>query len=258
MDERDLVARLADLDLEEQKELNAVKAKYEERRKVLLEGGGQALSSPVVEPSSKQNVTATTSKTRGQDWLCPRCDDFQFARNKQCRKCGAPNPHQSSQGQNVKPAMNNEKKQDWRCPNCSDLQFARNKSCRKCGTERLTEEEIQLRRIRDEIRKEEEEEKKFELQIRKAQFLSNPDRSCWGAKWVLPYFQNQQRSSLSITLYDDDPSGMKPTPLNERGIELRYVSDAPADQQWHMYSWSNWGGDRSTQLVCKWSEDEPA
>lgn len=26
------------------------------------------------------------------DWYCPGCNDLQFARNKQCRKCGTPNP----------------------------------------------------------------------------------------------------------------------------------------------------------------------
>jgi hypothetical protein len=28
------------------------------------------------------------------DWNCPSCGDHQFARNQQCRKCGAPNPKQ--------------------------------------------------------------------------------------------------------------------------------------------------------------------
>merc|ERR1711972_12407 len=26
------------------------------------------------------------------DWFCPGCNDLQFRRNTQCRKCGTPNP----------------------------------------------------------------------------------------------------------------------------------------------------------------------
>lgn len=31
-----------------------------------------------------------------EDWFCPVCQDLQFARNLQCRKCGAPNPNPES------------------------------------------------------------------------------------------------------------------------------------------------------------------
>lgn len=29
---------------------------------------------------------------RPGDWDCPKCDDLQFARNTECRKCGEPKP----------------------------------------------------------------------------------------------------------------------------------------------------------------------
>lgn len=80
--------------------------------------------------------------TKPGDWHCPNCNDLQFAKNVECRKCGTPNPDlagslaakeagvaagQASLGENMKPG-------DWYCPGCNDLQFARNVKCRKCGT----------------------------------------------------------------------------------------------------------------------------
>ena len=56
------------------------------------------------------------------DWNCPRCEDFQFARNSYCRMCGymrGPTAH-------YKPG-------DWMCGHCGDHQFARNHKCRCCG-----------------------------------------------------------------------------------------------------------------------------
>jgi len=68
------------------------------------------------------------------DWNCPSCGDLQFARNTQCRKCGAANPLLAGSGSatalrggcGLKPG-------DWYCPACKDFQFARNAKCNKCG-----------------------------------------------------------------------------------------------------------------------------
>lgn len=78
------------------------------------------------------------------DWFCPSCNDLQFARNTQCRKCGAanPDPEGSLQAAQAAGAKTQESKQpqhpslpgDWNCPACGDLQFARNEACRKCAT----------------------------------------------------------------------------------------------------------------------------
>mmetsp|Transcript_86270 Transcript_86270/g.180501 ORF Transcript_86270/g.180501 Transcript_86270/m.180501 type:complete len:414 (+) Transcript_86270:450-1691(+) len=73
------------------------------------------------------------------DWVCPECNDLQFARNTQCRKCGMPNPGGCG-GCNMPPqrpgfgfAPTFGKPGDWTCPACGDHQFARNEVCRKCG-----------------------------------------------------------------------------------------------------------------------------
>eukprot|EP00930_Biecheleria_cincta_P032392 TRINITY_DN2248_c0_g1_i1.p1 TRINITY_DN2248_c0_g1~~TRINITY_DN2248_c0_g1_i1.p1 ORF type:complete len:317 (-),score=68.19 TRINITY_DN2248_c0_g1_i1:62-1012(-) len=67
------------------------------------------------------------------DWLCPSCGDHQFARNKECRKCGAAKDDgavlQQATSSRLKPG-------DWICPGCGDHQFMKNTQCRKCGVEK--------------------------------------------------------------------------------------------------------------------------
>lgn len=78
-------------------------------------------------------------RKKAGDWFCPACNDLQFAKNTECRKCGEPNPDPEGSeaakeagiaaghgGQEMKPG-------DWFCPACNDLQFAKNTKCRKCG-----------------------------------------------------------------------------------------------------------------------------
>jgi uncharacterized LabA/DUF88 family protein/predicted RNA-binding Zn-ribbon protein involved in translation (DUF1610 family) len=65
------------------------------------------------------------------DWNCPKCNDYQFARNDSCRKCGT----KRTQIIKTPSSLDNlkHKREDWRCPQCNDFQFGRNKECRKCG-----------------------------------------------------------------------------------------------------------------------------
>merc|ERR1740117_1675190 len=89
------------------------------------------------------------------DWYCPGCNDLQFAKNAQCRKCATPNPDPEasqaaamasgnyragdSRGKGGGKSNNQEPKPgDWHCTGCGDLQFARNTECRKCGTPNMS------------------------------------------------------------------------------------------------------------------------
>mmetsp|Transcript_4654 Transcript_4654/g.10188 ORF Transcript_4654/g.10188 Transcript_4654/m.10188 type:complete len:538 (-) Transcript_4654:253-1866(-) len=62
------------------------------------------------------------------DWNCGSCGELNFARNMECRRCGAPSPSMSGG------KVYGERPGDWRCPNCGDYQFARNRNCKVCGT----------------------------------------------------------------------------------------------------------------------------
>mmetsp|Transcript_25610 Transcript_25610/g.76381 ORF Transcript_25610/g.76381 Transcript_25610/m.76381 type:complete len:251 (+) Transcript_25610:99-851(+) len=101
-------------------------------------------------PDSRERsgVPANPSNMMPGDWLCPRCGDHVFARNRACRRCATPKPEgagdiggcSSFADRGLRPAGglsggNNQRSLpgDWNCPKCKDLQFARNKQCRMCG-----------------------------------------------------------------------------------------------------------------------------
>jgi len=96
-------------------------------------------------------------KTLAGDWNCPSCNDHQFAKNAECRKCGTPNPdpeasaaamaaaavkkgsakgggwNEGHRGSTAGKAGGKGKDNDWYCSGCGDLQFGRNTHCRQCG-----------------------------------------------------------------------------------------------------------------------------
>merc|ERR1740121_2083594 len=79
------------------------------------------------------------------DWMCTSCGDHNFAKNSQCRRCGAPKPGaDGGEGLMMGGAgsfgMTHEVKPgDWMCGNCGDHNFGRNVVCRKCGAAKPTE-----------------------------------------------------------------------------------------------------------------------
>jgi len=77
-----------------------------------------------------------TGKGNGRpgDWVCPKCQDMQFASRVECRSCNEPKPTSKGGGK----SKGNFGLNDWTCPNCSDHQFARNVKCRQCGEPKPT------------------------------------------------------------------------------------------------------------------------
>jgi len=81
------------------------------------------------------------SSFRTGDWMCPKCNDHQFARNKFCRKCREPRPQNTTSTTNTSNRSQNsrkinEKRGDWYCSKCFDHQFARRTECRSCKSAR--------------------------------------------------------------------------------------------------------------------------
>jgi len=74
------------------------------------------------------------------DWNCPDCGDHQFARNTECRLCGAGKPGGGGGARRGGGAgrgggggtSQTFEDGDWNCPACGDHQFARNVVCRLC------------------------------------------------------------------------------------------------------------------------------
>ncbi|XP_062118029.1 zinc finger protein VAR3, chloroplastic isoform X2 [Humulus lupulus] len=60
------------------------------------------------------------------DWICPKCNFTNFARNIRCLKCKAEGPKKSG-GSDIE-----MKKGDWNCPKCEFMNFASNAKCLRC------------------------------------------------------------------------------------------------------------------------------
>ncbi|XP_030441617.2 zinc finger protein VAR3, chloroplastic [Syzygium oleosum] len=74
------------------------------------------------------NLSQDVEMRRG-DWMCPKCNFLNFAKNIRCLKCKEDGPKQVDMG-NVE-----VKKGDWICPECNYVNFSRNVRCLKCKTQ---------------------------------------------------------------------------------------------------------------------------
>lgn len=129
---------------------------------------------PVQDASYPSRAATGNNQTQKPgDWICPSCGDLQFARNTQCRRCGAPAPAPGpvtggydpgysmggcmgggmggygmgsggggcGMGGGMSmggggPPQKEMRPGDWLCPGCGDHVFAKNDSCRRCGMPR--------------------------------------------------------------------------------------------------------------------------
>ncbi|KAK3149576.1 hypothetical protein QOZ80_3AG0219350 [Eleusine coracana subsp. coracana] len=73
----------------------------------------------------KGRKAAETEMKRG-DWLCPKCNFLNFARNHHCLECKADGPTK------IEVAITEMKMGDWICTQCHFMNFSRNKICFKC------------------------------------------------------------------------------------------------------------------------------
>ncbi|XP_010034333.2 zinc finger protein VAR3, chloroplastic [Eucalyptus grandis] len=74
------------------------------------------------------NLSQDVEMKRG-DWMCPKCNFLNFAKNIRCLKCMEDGPKQVDTN-NVE-----IKKGDWLCPECNFVNFSRNAHCLKCKTQ---------------------------------------------------------------------------------------------------------------------------
>ncbi|KAF8034291.1 hypothetical protein BT93_C0550 [Corymbia citriodora subsp. variegata] len=88
------------------------------------------------------NLSQDVEMKRG-DWMCPKCNFLNFARNIRCLKCKEDGPKQVDTN-NVE-----IKKGDWLCPECNFVNFSRNTNCLKCktqGPKRVGVDEVEMKK----------------------------------------------------------------------------------------------------------------
>nr|XP_043618936.1 uncharacterized protein DDB_G0283697 [Erigeron canadensis] len=86
-------------------------------------------------PPPRRRVGRDDVEMKKGDWLCPKCDFMNFAKNTECMQCDAKRPKRQ-----LLPG-------EWECPECQFLNYRRNMDCFHCQCKRPADEftENQLR-----------------------------------------------------------------------------------------------------------------
>ncbi|KAL5199135.1 hypothetical protein ABZP36_002647 [Zizania latifolia] len=79
-------------------------------------------------PPPKKRVGRDDVEMKKGDWLCPKCDFMNFAKNTICLQCDAKRPKRQ-----LLPG-------EWECPQCNFLNYRRNMSCFHCEHKRPPDE----------------------------------------------------------------------------------------------------------------------
>ncbi|KAI6684894.1 hypothetical protein NL676_030807 [Syzygium grande] len=89
-------------------------------------------------PTPKRRVGRDDVEMKKGDWLCPKCDFMNFAKNTVCLQCDAKRPKRQ-----LLPG-------EWECPECNFLNYRRNTACFHCDCKRppdqFMEDKLQERR----------------------------------------------------------------------------------------------------------------
>ncbi|KAL5786626.1 hypothetical protein ACOSQ2_009018 [Xanthoceras sorbifolium] len=75
-------------------------------------------------PPPKKRVGRDDVEMKKGDWLCPKCDFMNFAKNTVCLQCDAKRPKRQ-----LLPG-------EWECPECNFLNYRRNMACFHCDCKR--------------------------------------------------------------------------------------------------------------------------
>ncbi|KAK1440487.1 hypothetical protein QVD17_06315 [Tagetes erecta] len=79
-------------------------------------------------PPPKRRVGRDDVEMKKGDWLCPKCDFMNFAKNTVCLQCDAKRPKRQ-----LLPG-------EWECPECQFLNYRRNMACFHCECKRPPDE----------------------------------------------------------------------------------------------------------------------
>ncbi|KAI3810540.1 hypothetical protein L1987_20157 [Smallanthus sonchifolius] len=79
-------------------------------------------------PPPKKRVGRDDVEMKKGDWLCPKCDFMNFAKNTVCLQCDAKRPKRQ-----LLPG-------EWECPECKFLNYRRNMACFHCECKRPPDE----------------------------------------------------------------------------------------------------------------------
>lgn len=82
----------------------------------------------VPQPPPRKRVGRDDIEMKRGDWLCPKCDFMNFAKNHNCLQCDSKRPKRQ-----LNPG-------EWECPGCNFLNYRRNMTCYNCDHKRPEDE----------------------------------------------------------------------------------------------------------------------
>ncbi|XP_021898879.1 uncharacterized protein LOC110815394 [Carica papaya] len=86
-------------------------------------------------PPPKKRVGRDDVEMKKGDWLCPKCDFMNFAKNTVCLQCDAKRPKRQ-----LLPG-------EWECPECNFLNYRRNVTCFHCDCKRPPDELVETKTL---------------------------------------------------------------------------------------------------------------
>lgn len=103
----------------------------------------KALQKKKTSISFMDDELSQTAEMKRGDWMCPKCNFLNFAKNIRCLECKEDGPRKVDTGDVVM------KKGDWICSECNFMNFARNLRCIKCkaqGPKRLDVDAVEMKK----------------------------------------------------------------------------------------------------------------
>ncbi|WCJ43141.1 zinc finger (Ran-binding) family protein [Euphorbia peplus] len=150
-------------------------------------------------PTPKRRVGRDDVEMKKGDWVCPKCDFMNFAKNTVCLQCDAKRPKRQ-----LLPG-------EWECPECNFLNYRRNMACFHCDCKRPPDEFI-------------EDKMEERRPIHKTRAEKIPDRSEVSNAWNFDFDDNESDGAdvaafeyADHVRMDEDPLGVQADGGNFRG-----------------------------------------
>ncbi|CAM8931140.1 unnamed protein product [Rhodiola kirilowii] len=172
-------------------------------------------------PPPRKRVGRDDVEMKKGDWLCPKCDFMNFAKNTVCLQCDAKRPKRQ-----LLPG-------EWECPECNFLNYRRNMACFHCECKRPRDEfmETQMQERQDSHRNKFERVPGNREDISNAWNLNFDDDESDGADVAAFEYADSARMGGNF------PSDVRPRISNVRGFKDDIVDDSSIpDSQGRIYA----------------------
>ncbi|KAJ6434413.1 hypothetical protein OIU84_018010 [Salix udensis] len=155
-------------------------------------------------PPPRKRVGRDDIEMKRGDWLCPKCDFMNFAKNAVCLQCDAKRPKRQ-----LLPG-------EWECPECNFLNYRRNMACFHCDCKRPP----------DAFMENKMEERQYGSRTRSEKIASRPEVSnAWNFD-----FDDNESDGADVAAFEnaDSASMVEDLPMESQAKEGNFGRNADA------------------------------